>query len=124
MVLPDGADADPLGLIAAGARAVIADEAELGAARAAVLAGGSYLSPAVLARLAPSEPVETVRLAPREVAALHCIVAGLTHREAARELGVTEQSFNTYAKRLRRKLGATNKAELTRRAAELGYVPM
>ncbi|BCY05790.1 response regulator transcription factor [Actinoplanes sp. L3-i22] len=124
VVLRNGAIADPLALIAAGARAVLADESELDAAGPAVAAGGSYLSPAVMARIRPGDAAEPVRLAPRQIAALRCIVAGLTHRAAAKELGVTEQTFNTYAKRLRRKLGVSNKAELTRRAAELGLIPM
>ncbi|MEV6342355.1 LuxR C-terminal-related transcriptional regulator [Actinoplanes sp. NPDC051851] len=126
VVLGKAPDTDPLALIAAGARAVIGDEAtELPAARAAIRSGGSYLAPSVLAAIITRDDDEDpVHLAPREVATLRCIVAGLTHREAARELGVTEQTVNTYAKRLRRKLGAANKAELTRRAAELGFVAM
>jgi DNA-binding NarL/FixJ family response regulator len=123
VILPAEVVADPLALIAAGARAVIADERELDAAREAVRSGGAYLSPAILARLdAAAEPAP--RLGPREVETLRYIVAGLTHRQTARQLGVTEETVNTYAKRLRRKLGAANKAELTRKAAELGYVPM
>ncbi|MFI5931008.1 response regulator transcription factor [Actinoplanes sp. NPDC051494] len=126
VVVPDGATADPLTLIAAGARAVIADEdRELAAAWDAVRTGGSYLSPLILARLDRDRPAPPVaRLGPREVETLRLIAAGMTHRQVARQLGVTEQTVNTYAKRLRRKLGAANKADLTRRAAELGYAPM
>ena len=129
VVLPADVVADPLALIAAGARAVIGDDAELPAAREAVLGGGSYLSPSVLARLSAGveqagTAAPAARLGPREVETLRCIVSGLTHRQAARQLGVTESTVNTYAKRLRRKLGAANKAELTRRAAELGYVQL
>ncbi|WP_306204720.1 response regulator transcription factor [Actinoplanes sp. RD1] len=123
VVLPAGVAADPLALVAAGARAVVAGDEELGAAREAVLAGGSYLSPAVLSRM-DEAAAPAPRLGPREVETLRHIVAGLTHRQTARELGVTEETVNTYAKRLRRKLGAANKAELTRKAAELGYLPM
>jgi DNA-binding NarL/FixJ family response regulator len=123
VVLSGDVTADPLALVAAGARAVVAGDDELGAAREAVLAGGSYLSPAVLSRMeAAAAPAP--RLGPREVETLRLIVTGLTHRQTARQLGVTEETVNTYAKRLRRKLGAANKAELTRKAAELGYLPM
>jgi DNA-binding NarL/FixJ family response regulator len=121
VVLPGDIAADPLVLVAAGARAVIADERELAAATEAVLAGGSYLSPTVLSRVDAAAPAA---LGPREVETLRYLAAGLTHRQAAQRLHVTEQTVNTYAKRLRRKLGAANKAELTRKAAELGYLSM
>jgi len=121
VILPGDVAADPLALVAAGARAVIADERELAAATEAVLAGGSYLSPAVLPRVDAAAPAP---LGPREVETLRYLAAGLTHRQAAQRLHVTEQTVNTYAKRLRRKLGAANKAELTRKAAELGYLSM
>lgn len=122
VVLPADSAADPLELIAAGARAVVAGEDEIGAAREAVRAGGAYLSPAVTIRhRAGSGPAP--RLGPREVETLLLLVAGLTHRQAARQLGLTEGTVSTYAKRLRRKLGAANKAELARKATELGYVP-
>ncbi|TDB92294.1 response regulator transcription factor [Micromonospora fluostatini] len=101
-----------------------AEELEL--ARAAVLSGGSYLSPSVAALVGgvPAGPGRRApaSLGPREVETLRCIAQGLTHRQAAHRLGVTEQTVNTYAKRLRRKLGAANKAELTQRAVELGYL--
>ncbi len=121
VVLPEGVAGDPVALVAAGAQAVIAEEGELAAAVEAVLAGGSYLSPAVLARVDAAAPPA---LGPREVETLRHLAAGLTHRQTAQRLGVTEQTVNTYAKRLRRKLGAANKAELTRKAAELGYLPV
>ncbi|BCJ56015.1 hypothetical protein Asp14428_74900 [Actinoplanes sp. NBRC 14428] len=121
VVLPEGVAADPLALVEGGAHAVIADEGELGAAMEAVLAGGSYLSPGVLSRVDAATPAA---LGPREIETLRYLAAGLTHRQAAQRLHVTEQTVNTYAKRLRRKLGAANKAELTRKAAELGYLPM
>ncbi|HWS34192.1 MAG TPA: LuxR C-terminal-related transcriptional regulator [Actinoplanes sp.] len=122
VVLPADSVVDPLELIAAGARAVVADQDEIGAAQEAVRAGGAYLSPAVTARhRAAAGPVP--RLGPREVETLRLLVAGLTHRQAARQLGLTEETVSTYAKRLRRKLGAANKAELARKATELGYIP-
>jgi DNA-binding NarL/FixJ family response regulator len=72
------------------------------------------------------EPVapwqRSMALAPREVQTLQLIARGLTHAAAARELGLTEATVNTYVKRIRSKLHVGNKAELTRRAIELGYV--
>ncbi|MER7167926.1 response regulator transcription factor [Micromonospora sp. NPDC000207] len=130
LVLPPQVTVDPLALLMAGVRAVVHDgdgSNELALARAAVLSGGSYLSPSVSALVGTGAPGVSRRasaaLGPREVETLRCIAQGLTHRQAAHRLGVTEQTVNTYAKRLRRKLGATNKAELTQRAVELGYFP-
>ncbi|WP_428962795.1 response regulator transcription factor [Micromonospora fluostatini] len=129
LVLPRHVTVDPLALLVAGVRAVMRDgdgAEELELARAAVLSGGSYLSPSVAALVGgvPAGPGRRApaSLGPREVETLRCIAQGLTHRQAAHRLGVTEQTVNTYAKRLRRKLGAANKAELTQRAVELGYL--
>ncbi|MDI5943099.1 MULTISPECIES: helix-turn-helix transcriptional regulator [Micromonospora] len=133
LVLPRATTVDPLALLAAGARAVLRDGDgvdELELARSAVLTGGSYLSRSVAALVGgrpdgggrASPGGSEVSLGPREVETLRCIAQGLTHRQVAHRLGVTEQTVNTYAKRLRRKLGAANKAELTRRAVELGYL--
>lgn len=59
-------------------------------------------------------------LTPRESEALGNIANGLTHSQAAGRMGVTVSTFNTYICRVREKLGVGNKAELTRRAIELG----
>jgi DNA-binding NarL/FixJ family response regulator len=122
-------EADPMALLAAGARAVVVDggdSRDLAVARAAVLAGGSYLAPAVLTggliAAGAGAPRSAGALGPREVETLRHLVGGLTHRQAARELGVTEKTVSTYAKRLRRKLCAGNAAELVQRAITLGYV--
>jgi DNA-binding NarL/FixJ family response regulator len=129
LAIPPDAAIDPVRLLRSGVRAIvttICGPEELALARTAALAGGSYLSPRALALVAGNPAVGTHRtgglLGPREVETLRCIVRGMTHREAARELGVTETTINTYAKRLRRKLDAGNKAELTQRAIALGYV--
>lgn len=129
LVLPHGTTVAPLALLAAGVRAVLRDgdgTDELDLARSAVLTGGSYLSRSVASSVGGRPDGDgrgdPASLGPREVETLRCIAQGLTHRQAARRLGVTEQTINTYAKRLRRKLGAANKAELTQRAVELGYL--
>ncbi|MEO3929123.1 response regulator transcription factor [Micromonosporaceae bacterium B7E4] len=63
-----------------------------------------------------------VVLTPRETQTLRAVAQGLTHAQAARRLGVTEATVNTYVKRLRAKLNAGNKAELTRIAIERGHM--
>jgi DNA-binding NarL/FixJ family response regulator len=60
-------------------------------------------------------------LATREVEALGLLAYGYTHAQIARRMGVTEATVNTYVKRIRGKLNAGNKAELTRMAIDLGY---
>ena len=65
-----------------------------------------------------------LRLAPREREALSLIAQGFTQAQTARRMGLSPATVDTYMKRIRQKLGAGNKAELTRRAIELGEVPM
>ncbi|MFF5084004.1 response regulator transcription factor [Actinoplanes sp. NPDC000266] len=86
----------------------------------AVRRGGAYVAAELLATLpAPShEP----RLTEREVETLRWVAQGLTHSQIGRRMGLTESTVNTYVKRIRAKLNAGNKAELTRRAIELGYL--
>jgi DNA-binding NarL/FixJ family response regulator len=67
-------------------------------------------------------PGSDVVLTPRETETLCAVAQGLTHSQAARRLGLTEATVNTYVKRLRAKLNAGNKAELTRIAIERGHL--
>lgn len=59
-------------------------------------------------------------LAPRERQVVGWLVAGLTHKEIGRELGLSKVTIDTYVKRIRIKLEVGNKAELTRVAIRLG----
>ncbi|GAB7052402.1 response regulator transcription factor [Catenuloplanes indicus] len=88
--------------------------------------GGFYVCPRLADRF-QSELVRNVNedpagLAPREVETLRWIARGLTHSQIAGRMGLTEATVNTYAKRIRAKLNAGNKAELTRMAIELGHM--
>jgi len=58
-------------------------------------------------------------LSEREEQVLRQISQGLTHGQIATRLGISPHTVDTYVKRIRAKLGAGNKAELTR-AALLG----
>ncbi len=58
-------------------------------------------------------------LSEREDQVLRQIAQGLTHSQIATRLGISHHTVDTYVKRIRAKLGAGNKAELTR-AALLG----
>jgi DNA-binding NarL/FixJ family response regulator len=87
--------------------------------------GGLYvcpdLAPLLQAELSGARGA-SAELAPREVETLTLIALGLTHTQIARRMGLAPATVNTYAKRLRAKLRAGNKAELTRRAVELGHL--
>ncbi|GAA0900189.1 helix-turn-helix transcriptional regulator [Virgisporangium aurantiacum] len=60
-----------------------------------------------------AEP-NTTQLSPRERQVLQQIAQGRTHRQIARALDISEHTVDTYVKRVRSKLGAGNKAQLTR----------
>lgn len=56
------------------------------------------------------------QLSGREEQVLRQISHGLTHGQIATRLGISPHTVDTYVKRIRAKLGAGNKAELTRAA--------
>ncbi|MFD9608442.1 response regulator transcription factor [Streptomyces sp. NPDC059083] len=55
-------------------------------------------------------------LSPREREVLGHLVEGCTHDQAARRIGISQHTVDTYVKRIRSKLGAHNKAQLVRAA--------
>ncbi|WFE25450.1 response regulator transcription factor [Solwaraspora sp. WMMD791] len=129
-----------LAAVRCGARSVVVaaatDPVEMRLALDTVASGGVHLgrglqwAPAAVVHPAPprgdaatAEAPRLPALAPREVQTLRLIARGLTHAQAARELGLTAATVDTYVKRIRVKLAVGNKAELTRRAIEFGYVP-
>ena len=100
--------------------------AEFVAAAEAVARGALYLAADVAALLAEElrrrGTAEPCGLGRREVETLQLLAHGYTHGQIARRLEVAEATVNTYVKRIRAKLHAGNKAELTRMAIDLGYV--
>lgn len=102
-------------------------ESELLNAINAVAAGAFYLMAGLMPHLQhepnPPEPTKDKILARREVETLRLIASGYTHSQIARRMGLSEATVNTYVKRIRTKLNVGNKAELTRKAIDLGYVP-
>ncbi|WP_033343037.1 response regulator transcription factor [Catenuloplanes japonicus] len=116
-------------VLRAGARGFVASRADgrnIVAALITVGEGGFYVCPQLADRF-QAEMVRSVNedpagLAPREVETLRWIARGLTHSQIAGRMGLTEATVNTYAKRIRAKLNAGNKAELTRMAIELGHM--
>jgi two-component system invasion response regulator UvrY len=123
---------DPPNLVSAlrgGVHALLTREFEVDELAKAVTAarhGGLHVAAELFTPLidrtaaAPAENQQD--LARREVETLKWIAEGLTHGQISRRMGLTEATVSTYVKRIRNKLNAGNKAELTRRAIELGYV--
>jgi DNA-binding NarL/FixJ family response regulator len=115
--------------VRAGVRAFVTRDCaanELLAAVAAAASDGLHVSAALVEDLVqPTRDPRaqgTVRLGDREVETLRLVAEGLTHRQISNHMGLTEATVSTYVKRIRSKLNATNKAELTLRAVQLGYV--
>ncbi len=119
-----------LSAVRAGASACItrrSDPNHVATALTVVRQGGFYvcdrLWPQLQAELTGPTRVEPAALAPREVETLCWIARGFTQAQIATRMGLTEATINTYAKRIRAKLNASNKAELTRKAIQLGHLP-
>jgi DNA-binding CsgD family transcriptional regulator len=68
---------------------------------------------------APPNGTTLPRLSPREREVLRWISGGMTHGQTATRMRITKATVDTYVERIRRKLGAGNKADLTRAAVTL-----
>ncbi|MBY8886969.1 response regulator transcription factor [Streptomyces sp. PTM05] len=104
-----------------------ATEEELLRAVSAVAQGGVYVSPGLADRMLselrqPVAGAASPALAQREMEALRWLATGLTHGQIARRMGLTETTVSTYVKRIRSKLNVGNKADLTRKAIQLGLL--
>jgi DNA-binding NarL/FixJ family response regulator len=87
----------------------------VGQARSSSFAGVSRAAGGADDGAGAGSPVTT-----REREVLGMVARGLTHSQIARRLGISTATVNTYVKRLRVKLRAGNKADLTRKAILLG----
>jgi len=104
----------------------LADDDDLLRAVAAVASGGLHIAPSLAARvhaeLRHTADATLSALAPREIEALRWLAAGMTHGQIGRRMGLTEATVSTYVKRIKNKLNLGNKADLTRKAIELGLL--
>ena len=96
---------------------------ELAQAVRTILAGGTYLPPALAARLAAQPNAASVvlpheRLSSREFEVLRLIAAGQTGKEMAAQLGLNQKTISTYRGRLLVKLKLTSTAALIRYATD------
>jgi DNA-binding NarL/FixJ family response regulator len=93
--------------------------AELLDAIAAVMAGGTYLSPRVAPPAGPG-PVDPLTLRQREV--LQLVAEGRKAHEIAEILGLSRKTVEFHKASIMRVLGLHSTAELTRHARKLGLV--
>jgi DNA-binding NarL/FixJ family response regulator len=80
------------------------------------------LLPAVAGRPAVDELLEP--LTPREIEVLRVMADGLTNKQAARALGISEHTVKFHVTAIYAKLGVNNRAEAVRVGARLGWVPL
>jgi DNA-binding CsgD family transcriptional regulator len=106
-----------------GADGVIASDASPDAVVAAVRQANGPVAGPEPARDGGKPAPQPAPLSAREQQVLRGIAAGLTHRQVARSLGISENTVDTYVRRVRAKLGVGNKAALTRVAVFGALVP-
>lgn len=91
----------------------------------AVHNGGLYFSSGISDVLAtlPSQPEPESSLTSREVSVLLLLAEGRSNKEVARELDISVRTVETHRKNLKRKLGISTVAGLTRYVIENGLQP-
>jgi len=124
----DGDD-DVFRAIRAGARGYLlkgSPAAEIAQAIRQVHAGESYLSPRIAAKLVKgvTRPGgRTGLLSVRERGVLRLVAAGLSNRQIAETLSISERTVKFHVTALFNKLGAENRAQAVAIAAERGLLP-
>lgn len=117
------------GAIRAGARAYLlkgAAGAELVTAIRKVHAGESYVSPSLSAKLVDQMQTRargTRLLTPRELMVLRLLSAGLSNRDIADSLTISERTVKFHVTAILNKLGADNRTQAVALAARRGILP-
>lgn len=93
---------------------------EILAAIIAVAGGGRYYPASIAGRLA--DRMLQPSLTPRDLQVLAAIFSGLTNREIAVKLALTERSAGVYVSRVMQKLGVKTRTEAVRVAIERGIL--
>jgi len=91
-----------------------------------VHAGNSYLSPRVAAKLVSGVSHPGGRgglLSPRERGVLRLVAAGLSNRQIAETLSLSERTIKFHVTAILNKLGADNRAQAVALAAQRGLLP-
>jgi DNA-binding NarL/FixJ family response regulator len=124
----DGDD-DVFRAIRGGARGYLlkgSPAAEIAQAIRQVHAGESYLSPRIAAKLvknATHPRGRTGLLSPREGGVLRLVAAGLSNRQIAETLSISERTVKFHVTAIFNKLGAENRAQAVALAAARGLLP-
>lgn len=116
----DGSEELAAGALAAGAAGVVLKEApltDLTRALEAVLAGGTYLDPA----LAQRDP-RSARLTAREREVLELLAEGIGHEEIGKQLGIGAETVRTHLRKACERLGAATRTEAVATALRLGLI--
>ena len=79
--------------------------------------------PAPVTFVRNAERVAELGVTPRELEILELIAAGLSTREIAERVHVSENTVKTHSSRLFDKLGARRRTQVVQRAKELGLLP-
>jgi DNA-binding NarL/FixJ family response regulator len=122
-------DDDVFRAIRAGARGYLlkgSPAAEIAQAIRQVHAGESYLSPRIAAKLVKgvARPGgQTGLLSARERGVLRLVAAGLSNRQIAEALSISERTVKFHVTAIFNKLGAENRAQAVALAAERGLLP-
>ncbi len=115
-----------LGAIRAGARGYLlkgAAAGEIAQAIRTVHAGGSSLDPRVAAKvLTQMRAPRRSTLSARERAVLRLVADGLSGKQIARQLSITESTVKFHITSILNKLGAENRAQAVAKAAERGLL--
>lgn len=109
-----------------GARGYLAKESaadDLIRAVETVMVGGTYMDPALGARLTQSQPDSQAQLTRREREVLVGLARGHTNAEVAQQLMVSLRTVETYRSNLRARLGITSRADMVEAANRLGLLP-
>lgn len=100
----------------------IDDQQPLQAAVMAVLGGHSYRSPSLRSGTLPY--LSCPRLTPREYEVLDLLASGLSDREIARRLVVSDETAHTYTKRLLQTLNVHNRLQAVLKGMRCGMVQL
>ena len=115
-----------LGAVRAGARGYLlkgATAAEIAQAIRAVHGGGSALAPRVATKvLTEVKAPRRLTLSARERAVLRLVADGLSSKQIARRLSITERTVKFHIGSILNKLGAENRAQAVAKAAERGLL--
>jgi DNA-binding NarL/FixJ family response regulator len=123
------ADDDVFHAIRSGARGYLlkgSPAADIARAIRQVHAGESYLSPRIAAKLVKDMIQPRGRaglLSPRERGVLRLVAAGLSNRQIAQTLSISERTVKFHVTAIFNKLGAENRAQAVALAAERGLLP-